>query len=133
MEPHLEGISICELWSPGRWNFDTPCMNCALSVVASGGIIMKQTPWNSEFSHITGVPQLFHKVPFFRRYGPMFRNVTAAGIRGPVGQDEMASTKSTKTALSDKEQSKAADVASMLGTTARHRPPEPFCHGGSRE
>ena len=29
----------------------------------------------------------------------------------------MASTKSTKAALSDKEQSKAADVASMLGTT----------------
>jgi hypothetical protein len=62
-----------------------------------------------------------------------FETFRAAGIRGPVGQDEMASTKSTKAALSDKEQSKAADVASMLGTTARHRPPEPFCHGGCRE
>ena len=30
-------------------------------------------------------------------------------------QDEMASTKSTQTALNDKEQSKAADIASSLG------------------
>ena len=70
---------VLELWHP---MYELCTFSCGIRWY----IIMKQTPWNSEFSHITGVPQLFHKVPFFRRSCRWSYVSKRFGPQGSAGQ-----------------------------------------------